>query len=259
MKKFFKYIAVFIGLLLLFSAIGATIWWNSKSDRKKSDLFVDFMDYESAIEYDPTNSNAWMERSVHFNKSGDFQQGFEYLDKAVELNPELHLGYRGWIRLRKLRDFDKALADFEQLDNMTQNVVDAPWGEDIDFLRGECYFGNKEYDEAIEYFNRSIKNQKEDWADVQTFVYLGICEFKMDNFEKAILEFKRALAQSENVCEAHFGMAKAYDKIGEVKLAKVHILKAEGNITYKRDDFYNEYLNEIYLSEILDFKNYLEK
>lgn len=259
MKKFFKHIAIFLGLLLLFLAIGGTIWWNYKSDREKSDLFVDFMDYERAIEYDPTNSNAWMERSVSFNKSGDFQQGFKYLDKAVELNPELHLGYRGWIRLRKLRDFDKAIADFNKLDNLTPNVVDAPWGEDIDFLRGECYFGNKEYDQAIEYFNRSIKNQKEDWADVQTFVYLGICEFKLNNFEKAILEFKRALAQSENVCEAHFGMAKAYDKLGEVILAKEYIIKAQENITYKRDDFYNEYLNEIYLSEILDFKSYLEK
>lgn len=259
MKKFFKYLATILGLLVLFLAIGAAIWWNSKSDREKSDLFVVFKEYETAIQYDPKNSNAWMERSVDFNKSGDFHQGFEYLDKAIELNPELHLGYRGWIRLRKLRDFDKALADFEQLDNLTPNVVDAPWGEDIDFLRGECYYGIKEYDKAIEYFNRSIKNQKEDWADVQTFVYLGVCEFKLNNFEKAILEFKRALAQSENVCEAHFGMAKAYDKIGEVKLAKEHILKAEESITYKRDDFYNEYLNEIYLSEILDFKNYLKK
>ncbi|ALM07809.1 pilus assembly protein PilF [Sediminicola sp. YIK13] len=258
MRKFFKYIAVFIVLLLIVSAIGGTIWWNFKSDREKSDFFIELMDYESAIAYDPTNSYAWMERSVDFNKSGDFHQGFKYLDKAVELKPELHLGYRGWIRLRKLRDFEKALADFELLDNMTPNAVDAPWGEDIDFLRGECYFGNKDYDKAIEYFNRSIKNQKEDWADVQTFVYLGICEFKLNNFEKAILEFKRALAQSEFVCEAHFGMAKAYDKLGEVNLAKEHILKAEKNIIYKRDDFYNEYLNEIYLSEILDFKNYLE-
>ena len=151
------------------------------------------------------------------------------------------------------------MIDFDQLDSITPNAVDAPWGEDIDFLRGECYFGKKEYDKAIECFNRSIKNQKEDWADVQTFVYLGICEFKLNNFEKAILEFKRALAQSENVCEAHFGLAKAYYNIGEIKLSKEHILKAQANITYKRDDFYNEYLNEIYLSEILDFKKQLEK
>lgn len=259
MKKFFKYLAVFLGLLFVLLAIGAALWWYGKSDSEKSDVLVEFWAYETALEYDPTNSKAWMERSVHYNKSGDFHQGFNYLDKAVALDPEAHLGYRGWIRLRKLRDFDKALKDFAELDTLTPDVVDAPWGEDIDFLRGECHFGNKDFDKAIESFNRSIKNQGEDWVDVQTFVYLGICEYNRNNFKKAELEFQRALAQSEQVCEAYFGLAKVYEKTGQLNRAKKHILKAEKSITYKRDDFYNEYLNEIYLSEILDFKAHLER
>src|SRR5690606_35142215 len=119
-----------------------------KSDREKSNFFANIRDYEKAIEYDQDNSDAWMERSVSFNKAGDFHKGFEYLDKAVELDPKLHLGYRGWIRLRKMRDYDKALADFDRLDSLTPNFVDA----NIDFLRGECYFGKKDYPKAIEMF-----------------------------------------------------------------------------------------------------------
>ena len=259
MKKFFKYLFIGLGSLILLLVIGVTIWWNIKPDTEKSNLMVSSHHYEKAIEYDQDNSDTWMERSVSFNKAGDFKQGFEYLNKAVELNPSLHLGYRGLIRLRKMRDYDKALVDFDRLDSLTPNFVDAPWGEDIDFLRGECYFGKKDYEKAIELFNLSIKNQKEDWADIHSFVYLGLCEYELGNYEKSISEFERALKQSKYTTESFFGISKAYYKLGNIEKSKEYIFEAENNIHYKRDDVYNEFLNEIYLSEILEFKQLLNK
>ena len=205
------------------------------------------------------NSKEYMEYSVHLNKAGDFENGFKYLDKAVELDPKLHLGYRGWIRLRKMRDYDKALIDFDRLDSLTPNFVDAPWGEDIDFLRGECYFGKKEYSKAIKLFNRHIKNQKEGWADIYSFVYLGLCEYELGNYRKAITEFKRALNQFEYTPESYFGIAKAHFKLGEFEIAKEYLTKAEKNIHFKRDDVYNEFLNEIYLSEIINLKKEINR
>lgn len=254
MKKFFKYLFIGLGSIILLTIIGVGIWWTTRTDVEKSNLMVDAHAYDDAIELNQDNSEAWMERSVLINKAGDFGKGFEYLNKAVELEPVKHLGYRGWIRLRKMRDYDKALIDFDRLDSLTPNFVDAPWGEDIDFLRGECHYGNKDYQKAIKAFNQSVINQEEDWADVHTFVYLGLCEYELGNLEKAISEFQRALKQSENICEAHFGLAKTYQKLRDFNLAKIHIDKAEKSFIYKRDDYYNEYLNEIYMSEILDFK-----
>lgn len=259
MKKFFKYLFIAIGSSIVLLVIGVTIWWNIIPDTEKSNLMVKSHQYEKAIAFDQDNSDAWMEHSVSFNKAGDFKKGFEYLNKVVALEPVKHLGYRGWIRLRKMRDYDKALMDFDRLDTLTPNVVDAPWGEDIDFLRGECYFGKKRYQKAIELFNRNIKNQKEDWADIHSFVYLGLCEYELGNYEKAITEFKRALKQSERVPEAYFGLARAYQKIGQIESSKENILKAEENMNSKRDDYYNEFLNEIYLSEVMEFRQTLEK
>ncbi|QNK78286.1 tetratricopeptide repeat protein [Winogradskyella sp. PAMC22761] len=207
----------------------------------------------------PDYSDVYFEQSVAFNKRGEYAKGFELLDKAVELDPKLHLGYRGWMKLRKLRDFDNALSDFNTLDSLTPKFVDAPWGEDIDFLRGECYFGKKNYQKAIELFNRNIKNQKEDWADIHSFVYLGLCEYELGNYEKSISEFQRALKQTDNVPESHFGMAKAYQKLGQNEKAKENILKAENSLHYKRDDVYNEFLNEIYLFEIIEFNQQLNE
>ncbi|MGS2739710.1 tetratricopeptide repeat protein [Sinomicrobium sp. M5D2P17] len=257
MKRFFKYGRITISILILCISIGITMWRNIKNNREKSDFLTEINDFETALQYNQDNSQTWMERSIPYNKAGDFQKGFEYLDKAVALDPVAHLGYRGWIRLRKMRDYDKALIDFEKLDSLTPNFVDAPWGEDIDFLRGECYFGKKDYTKAIKMFNRSIKNQGEDWADIQTFVYLGLCQYELGNYEESISGFHSALKQSDKVCEAYFGLAKANLKIGKTEKAKEYIQKAENNIAYKRDDVYNEFLNEIYPSEILEFKKQL--
>ncbi|MBK6266139.1 tetratricopeptide repeat protein [Marivirga sp. S37H4] len=206
----------------------------------------------------PDYSDVYFEQSVAFNKYGNHARGFELLDQAVELDPEMHLGYRGYMKLRFLRDFNGALKDFNRLDSLTPNFVDAPWGEGIDFLRGECYFGKKDYPKAIEMFNRNIEHHKEDWADIHSFVYLGLCEYELGNYEKAISEFKRALKQSEYTPESYFGMAKVYQKLGEIEKANENISKAEKFIHYKRENEYNEYLSEIYLWELLDFKQQLK-
>lgn len=255
MKKFFKILGIVFGFLLIIG-IGLRIYlyfWNKERIETEKELSEKIENFES------NDSKEYMEYSVHLNKAGDFENGFKYLNKAVELDPEMHLGYRGWIRLRKMRDFDKALIDFNRLDSLTPKFVDAPWGENIDFLRGECYFGKKNYNKAIESFNLNVKNNKEDWVDIHTFVYLGLCEYQLGNYKKAISEFERALAQSKYTTESFFGISKAYYKLGNIEKAKENILEAEKNIDYKRDDVYNEFLNEIYLSEILEFKEQLNK
>lgn len=255
MKKFFKIVGIIIGVILIL-VIGIAIYGHFKGKEMIEKANENSLKIEN---FESQDSDEYMEYSVHFNKAGDFENGFKYLNKAVELEPEMHLGYRGWIRLRKMRDFDKALSDFERLDRLTPKFIDAPWGENIDFLRGECYFGKKEYKKAIELFNLNVKNNKEDWVDIHTFVYLGLCEYKLGNYEKAISEFERALNQSEYTTESFFGISKAYYKLGNIEKAKENILEAEKNIHSKRDDIYNEFLNEIYLSEIIEFKKQLDK
>ena len=253
MKKSFNIRYYIIGFVIVITmSFGA--YWLYRNKLRFNELKATSQRIEN---FESEDSNDYMEYSVRFNKAGDFENGFRYLNRAVELDPNAHLGYRGWIRLRKMRDYDKALEDFDRLDSLTPGLVDAPWGEDIDFLRAECYFGKKEYQKTIYLLNRSIKNQKEDWADIHSFVYLGLCEYELGNYNKAISEFQRALKQSEHIPEAYFGIAKALDKLGHIAKAKENILKAESTMHYKRDDVYNEFLNEIYLQEVLEFKEYL--
>ena len=266
MKNFIKIIKILFTILFLVISIGIIYFMalSPKEERFKiaeysqgsyfSQTMFEILKFQHA-DY----SKVYVEQSVAFNKRGEYAKGFDLLDKGVELDPELHLGYRGWIKLRKLRDYDGALNDFNRLDSLTPKFVDAPWGENIDFLRGECYFGKKNYKKAIENFNINVANNKEDWVDIYTFVYLGLCEYELGNYEKSISEFERALKQYEFTPESNFGIAKAFEKLGEVDKARENLLKAEKNIGYKRNDDYNEFLNEIYLPEIIKFKQELNK
>ncbi len=198
----------------------------------------------------PDYAAAFFERSVPFNKRGDYATGFYYLNTAVDLKPLHHLGYRGYMKLRFLRDYKAALVDFDRLDAMTPDVVDAPWGEDIDFLRGECYYGLQNYPKALEHFEQSVANQGADWADVQAFVYQGLCHYKMENFDKAITAFESGLTQYETTCEAYFGLAKTYLAVGDTISAKNNLVKAQETLAYKHTDPYKEYLNEIYQEDL---------
>jgi len=207
----------------------------------------------------PEYSDPFFERSVAFNKRGDYYTGFVYLNQAVNLEPKKHLGYRGYMKLRFLRDFDGALADFDRLDGLTPNVVDAPWGEDIDFLRGESHYGRGDYLMALESFNRSISNQGAEWADIHSFVYKGLCHYQMSDFESAKSSFENALSQYENTPEAHFGLGKTFLKLGDTANAIKSLNHAKKNIAFKRDDPYKEFINEIYLEEIQKLINTLSE
>ena len=198
----------------------------------------------------PDYAAPYFERSVPFNKRGDYATGFYYLNTAVDLKPLHHLGYRGYMKLRFLRDYKAALADFDRLDAMTPEVVDAPWGEDIDFLRGECYYGLKNYPKALEHFEQSVTNQGVEWADVQAFVYQGLCHYEMQHFDKAITSFETGLEQYETTCEAYFGLAKTYLAVGDTVGARNNLNKAQENFVYKHTDHYKEYLNEIYQEDL---------
>lgn len=262
MKKIFKIFKIILTLLFtVYSVIIISYLLFSNKEQRYDfashlqGVYLSQTMFEILKFQDPSNSEIYFEQSVPFNKRGDYERGFQLLDQAVEYNPIVYLGYRGYMKLRFLRDFQGAIKDFDRLDTLTPGVIDAPWGEDIDFLRGEAYFGLGAYERAITHFDKTIENQGEEWAEIQSYVYLGISEFRLENFDNAIISYKRAIDQSKYVCEAHFGLAKVYKEIGETEKAKEHILKAEEYFQYKRTDPYNEFLNEIYKTDILTLKN----
>lgn len=257
MKKFLKIFKLILAVILtLYSVI--VIYMLALSPKEQRFAFASHLQgfslsqsmFEILKFQDPLNDEIYFEQSVPFNKRGYYAEGFNLLNEAVELNPEMHLGYRGYLKLRFLRDFEGALKDLNRLDSLTPKVRDTPWGEDIDFLRGEAYFGMMEYQESIDHFSKSIENQGESWVDIQAFIYNGLAEYELGNFNNARIQFEKALKQSKYSVEAHLGLAKIYLRLGDQEKAEAHLAKAEQYFAYKRNDPYNEFLNEVYKTDI---------
>ncbi|SFF95215.1 TPR repeat-containing protein [Salegentibacter agarivorans] len=262
MKKIFKILKILLTVLFTSYSIFVILFLFFSDKEKRYDFASHLQgDYLSQSMFEilklqnPQNDEIYFEQSVPYNKRGFYKEGFQLLNKAVELKPKMHLGYRGYMKLRFLRDFKGALKDFNRLDSLTPNFVDSPWGEDIDFLMGEAYFGLEKYDKAITHFGKSIENQGEGWVDIQAFVYTGLSEYKLGNFDEAKIQFEKALSQSKYTVEAHLGLAKIYLETGDLTKGKLHLDKAEKYFSYKRNDPYNEYLNEVYESDIVTLRS----
>ena len=80
-------------------------------------------------------------------------------NKAVKVNPEVWVPYRGYYYLSFYRDYKKAIADFNASDTLT-TYLDYPQGQSVNFWRSVAYLGLKDYAKALEFWNIHIQKRK---------------------------------------------------------------------------------------------------
>ncbi|MCB0643103.1 MAG: tetratricopeptide repeat protein, partial [Phaeodactylibacter sp.] len=193
--------------------------WFEKQKQFAQGSVVEQYYLQKAIEADPTFSPALKEKSVPYNKRGLYAEGFRLLNQAVTADPVEHLGYRGFVKLYMLRDYEGALADFIRLDSLTPNFRDAPWSEDIEHVKGIAYLMLKKRESAITSFSdciRAISAQSgEDWVDVKVFLYRGIAYLEMAQLELALADFNKALELYPKFSEAWYYKGITFAKMGQ--------------------------------------------
>jgi tetratricopeptide (TPR) repeat protein len=217
--------------------------------------------YDSIIRLCPSFDNAYFEKSVAFLKRSDFYTSFFWLNKAVELNPKRHLGYRGWLKFNTLRDFEGAIEDLERLDTLTPNFTDHPWGDNIYYELGLCYRGLGKYERAIENFDKAINEtvavRGKDWVAPYTYLYRAYSKRDLGDIEGAIADLTLELTVNSMSAEALFHRAVLRLQQGNSAEAKLDVDKALTN--YKRGyvftDKYHEVPDQLYLSDIESFIN----
>src|SRR5690606_9968987 len=189
----------------------------------ENDLF-----YEIYIKKYPDVAEAWKGKSISYNKRGDYAKGFKYLNKAVELNPIDHLGYRGWVKLYMMHDYKGALNDFLSLADIAGDKDLYAWGENLNKLIGLCYLKIKKYDLALNYLNKSIleitEKSGEDWVAPRTYLYLGIVYGLLSDDKNAIEVFNKLNRIYPRFSEGYFYKVKCLIQSGEYELAE-HALK----------------------------------
>ena len=243
---------------------------HKKQESKNMDLFfkkaatyrqgseLEQIYYDSIISLNPNYDEAWFEKSAWSIKIGDYTNYFKYMNKAVELNPKVHIGWRGVVRLYYLRDYEGAIKDFETYMDLYPNQQNlAARGEPVLLLLGKAYWQMEEYETAIEYFNDYIEEETETsgeyWVDINAFLYKGICLYKLANYQDALESFKKGIQYNKKFPEAYYHAGKTLVELRKNSQACDYFLKAKQyaeNGHIKRDG-YREVFGQLYYEDIV--------
>ncbi|PRB03810.1 hypothetical protein CQ046_08435 [Chryseobacterium sp. MYb7] len=201
----------------------------------------------------PDYSDVYHEQSVAYNKRGLYHEGFKLLDKAVLLNPKKHLGYRGWMKLEKLKDYKGAIIDLEKLNALTPN--DDVQGENINYLLAISYQGLSNYDKSKHYYERFFETTDSATLNLKSIVYVnyGTLLEKLNLNQEALKQYNISLKGHFKFSEAYFHKAEVFEKLGIKDSSKYYYKKAlhQYNNGSKLKDVYNEVFNELYESDII--------
>ncbi len=211
---------------------------------------------EEAQSHDLENAAIWRERGVPYLKRGFGSEMFPYYQRAVELDPEKWSGIRGYIYLYFYRDYGRAIADFDATDTLTEDFVDHPQGQSVDYMRGICYYGLTDYNKALAYFNKYvesvIRKEGENWVDAYAVLYRALTFEKLGQENRALEEFDRVIRIYPNLSDPFYHKARITLKNGNRMEASELIVKAREYFEqgYYHQRPYVEVLEQIYLMDI---------
>lgn len=211
------------------------------------------IDFDKAIELCPNFDYAYREKSVAYLKRGDFITWKKIIDKAVEINPNDNLGYRGWCKYQFLRDYRGALKDLLALEKINKYNIGYSQNGDyhLKIVIALCYksLGKKKKAISLIKTQLSVKDYKPQNYD---FLHLGVLYIETGDVKEAIESLKKELIIYDYLAETYYYLAIAYKKENNLSLFKENLLKAQYfyNKGHIMKDNYTHPLDKIYLPQI---------
>ena len=224
------------GLLGLLAVLGGVLYWQAKPLRhglaetcftvknswpQGSPANQRLLD--AALWFDPYLAKAYVEKSVPFNKRGDYAQGMYYLNQAVALQPRQYLGYRGWLRLYMLRDYEGSTRDLLRYDAFTPHLTDYPWSENLYYLLGLNYLQLKQPHQAIRYFRRAsaaeCRQFGANYVNPYNHLYAAIAHLTLKQYPLAVQQLDSLTQLNSKCSEAAYYKAWALFQMQQVDAA----------------------------------------
>ena len=180
--------------------------------------------YKLVLQEYPDTHEAYMNLSVPYNKRGEHATGFDLLNRAVELNPVQYLGYRSFVKLYMMHDYEGALLDCLRLDSLTAFANPGVWGEEMDMVIGLCYLQLNDFQNARIRLSSSIKavtkEAGKEWNSPRAFLYLGITLMKEKTYSQAIEVLDELTHLYPQFSEGYYYKAHCYSALKDLKNAE---------------------------------------
>ena len=210
--------------------------------------------YDEALKIAPNFDYAYREKSTAYLKSGDFLTWKKLIDKAVELDWRLNLGYRGWCRYQFFRDYEGAINDIELLDSMVKYDIGVGQNGDyhLNFAKGICYSAIGQKQKAIEIFNRQLNSPNYE-AGLYDYFQVGVTYFEIKDYPNAMICFEKQ-SKINQFADNEYFKGKTYKilkNVSEYKKSKELALKLFKE-NKKLFDPYTHHFNKVYYDSILN-------
>ncbi len=209
-------------------------------------------EFDRAIELCPTFDYAYFEKAVPYLKRGDLVTWKKLIDKAVDLNPIGHLGYRGWCKYQFVRDYRGAIKDIEKLDSITNSVGYSINGDyHLNIAKALCYKALGQKSKAIEIMEHQL-SQKGYSPLAYDYLHLGVLKMETGDDDQAIEYLKKSIRLNDYFAEPYYYLGLIYKNKALSDEYKTHMEKAKAYYLkgYKRVDDYTQPMDKVFLSEI---------
>jgi len=201
--------------------------------------------YDEAIEIDPENHEYFNSRGITYYAQGEFYQAISDFMDAIKIKPDFALGYYNIAYSKyELGDYEKALIDAKtargmdpsycNVNNLIGLIYNAKDLTDSAYLSFKNAFDcdsavalyayntayllytNREYNDAISYFNKAINLGYE---DVEMYSYLGNCYNNKGLYEDALLTHTTYIDLNENDYIGYYNRGLTYKNLEQYESA----------------------------------------
>ena len=207
---------------------------------------------DSLIAACPNIAYAYQQKAMPLIKCGDYAQAFPLIDKAVALDANKWLAYRGFLKCIFAKDYAGALPDFRRVAQLKPN------GREMDhtyaFFAGLCNLELGHYKQAEADFNEDMRLQSgangQGEIHFNTLFYAGRVALQRQQYAQAQALLERCLKAYAQHPEGNYYLALAYRAQGKEELARQHLDAAQralmGGYRLNEDNiFYANYPGQI--------------
>jgi tetratricopeptide (TPR) repeat protein len=222
----------------------ARYWTNGAMKYSTYDAQYQFYS-DSILTYLPNNPDIWHQKGIPLFKSGKYELGMKYLNRAVDLDRKEYIAYRGFIHCIFLKKHTASIEDFKEAQATKGEgyEIDHPYN----YYIGLNYLQMNQLDSAKFYLNKALDferlSKSEGFLSTTNWFYLAIIEYEQTHWETAANLFDKTLSYYEGFPEAKYYKALCMNKLGKKEQAKV--LLKEAIAAYHCDYLFPEY-NAVY-------------
>ena len=207
---------------------------------------------DSLIAACPNIAYAYQQKAMPLIKCGDYAKAFPLVNKAVELDANRWLAYRGFLKCIFTKDYTGAIADFRRVAQLKPN------GREMDhtyaFFEGACELELGHYQRAEAAFAHDIALQRGSDGQGQihfnTLLYAGVVAARLQQYAPAQACLHQCLQAYPQHPEANYYLALTYQAQGRSALARQHLEAAQraliGGYRLNEDNmFYANYPEQV--------------